>query len=527
MASVKLGEAFTTYSVARQLPDGSTAIECVSPPRPGRTEAIVRRASPEEDAPPPARDPVRPLAARTSRLTVVSLDSAGVGFKDPTPAAPVGGNTGTTLGQQRLNAVNFAAGTWAAALDSPVEIQIGAQFTQAPCSVGFTVLGFAQTPEAFMDFPGAGFPGTWYPAALANRRAGRDLHPDDGTLSSYDIAVYYNDLERSACSESGGWYYGLDGAHGPKVDLVRLTLHELGHGLGFVPYVNPATGAEFLGRPDVFERHVLDLSAGKHWHEMTDAERVTSATNAPSVVWDGGAVTASAPAVLRRGVPVLTAPAVLSGDREAGPADFGPGAPVAGLSGLLASSPTDACSPLTNASNIAGKIALVDLARLPCLWVTQAFNVQKAGALAVLLADYNDSGLPQRVALVSDDPGMVIPTVSITKADGAALRAAIASGPVNVSVRLDLSRLVGADASGLVRLYAPRPLAPSAIGHFDFNALPPLLMNPFQGTPGETQSLDLTLPLLRDIGWYPDSAERLPSTPVRRTRSPRSHPPRT
>ena len=120
----------------------------------------------------------------------------------------------------------------------------------------------------------------------------------------------------------------------------------------------------------------------------------------------------------------------------------------------------------------------------------------------------------------------MIPTVSIAKADGAALRAALATGPVSVSLRLNFSRLVGADASGLVRLYAPRPYEGSAIFHFDSNALPPLLMNPFQGGPGETQSLDLTLPLLRDIGWYPDSAAREVPAPLRRQHTPHVQPPR-
>ena len=525
MASVDLGDAFVTYSVARTRPDGVRSFECVLPSRPARTEAVFRRASPEGDAP-----LLRTLAARTSRLTLVSFDAEGTGFKDPTPAVPVGGNTGTTLGQQRFNAVKFAADIWANALDSPVEIRVGIRFVPSPCTQDFTVLGFSQNSEAFMDFPAAEFPGTWYPVALANRRAGRDLHPDDGTLGSYDASLGYNDLDKPPCSAIARWYYGLDGAHGEKVDLVRLTLHELAHALGFTTYANSATGAEFLGHPDIFERHVFDLSVRKHWHEMNDAERMRSATNAPFVVWDGGAVTAAAPSVLNRGVPILNAPAVLAGDREVGSADFGPPAPAAGVSGPLAAARTsqsDPCSPLANAPEVAGAVVLADLARLPCLWVTQVFNAQSAGARAVLLADYNDGGLPPPITLVSADPGVTISSVSVTKADGAALRAALASGMVSVSLRLDRNRLRGADPSGLVRLYAPSPFDSSAIGHFDFSARPPLLMNPFQGaSQDETQSLDLTVAALRDIGWYPDSASREGMTPVHLPHMPRTEPPR-
>jgi hypothetical protein len=37
-----------------------------------------------------------------SRFSIVVIDPPGVGFNDPTPATPVGGNIGTTIGQQRL-----------------------------------------------------------------------------------------------------------------------------------------------------------------------------------------------------------------------------------------------------------------------------------------------------------------------------------------------------------------------------------------------------------------------------------------
>ena len=46
-----------------------------------------------------------PLAMRAAAtITIVNGDPAGVGFNDATVVAPIGGNAGTTLGQQRLNA---------------------------------------------------------------------------------------------------------------------------------------------------------------------------------------------------------------------------------------------------------------------------------------------------------------------------------------------------------------------------------------------------------------------------------------
>jgi hypothetical protein len=46
---------------------------------------------------------VTPLAlSGAATITIVNGDAAGVGFNDTTPAVQVGGNTGTTLGEQRL-----------------------------------------------------------------------------------------------------------------------------------------------------------------------------------------------------------------------------------------------------------------------------------------------------------------------------------------------------------------------------------------------------------------------------------------
>jgi hypothetical protein len=47
-----------------------------------------------------------PCAYAAATITIVNTDCTGEEFNDPTPATPVGGNTGTTVGQQRLIA-NF------------------------------------------------------------------------------------------------------------------------------------------------------------------------------------------------------------------------------------------------------------------------------------------------------------------------------------------------------------------------------------------------------------------------------------
>ena len=40
---------------------------------------------------------VSPVSAGGARITILNTNGPGVGFNDPTPATPVGGNTGTTL----------------------------------------------------------------------------------------------------------------------------------------------------------------------------------------------------------------------------------------------------------------------------------------------------------------------------------------------------------------------------------------------------------------------------------------------
>src|SRR3954471_24679340 len=66
-------------------------------------------------------------------IIIVNNDTANTGFNDPTPATPVGNNTGTTLGQQRLNAFQFAANIWGATINSSVPITIRASWVPLQC----------------------------------------------------------------------------------------------------------------------------------------------------------------------------------------------------------------------------------------------------------------------------------------------------------------------------------------------------------------------------------------------------------
>ena len=445
-------------------------------------------------------------------LTVVNANAANAGFNDPTPATPVGGNTGTTLGAQRLIAFQYAADLWGALLTSDVEIRIQASFVALDCTADSGTLGSTSSIQVVEDFPGAEFPSTWYPAALANRRAGHDLFPGDPNTGSDDIRSKFNSqLGMTGCLTGTDWYYGLDNNHGDKVDLVTVVLHELAHGLGFETFVD-SSGAEFLNDPDIFERSIRDTKMGQQWNEMSQLERAASSLNARRVAWSGTRVQAAAPTALDPGTPLLRvdAPASVAGSYPVGTAEFGPPPSASGVSGILVAaqdaadtagpSTTDACSPLTNAAAIAGHVAFLD--RGTCFFTEKVKNAQDAGAIAVVVAD-NQAGSPPG-GLGGTDASITIPSVRITLDDGNLIRAQLGSG-VEVTLATDPSVHSGADARGRVLLYATDPFQPgSSISHFDDSARPNLLMEP-NISADLPHGVDLTLPLLLDIGWGDDA----------------------
>jgi hypothetical protein len=446
-----------------------------------------------------------PLSAAT--ITIVNANDVGSGFDDATPATPVGGNTGTTVGQQRLIAFQHAADIWASLLDSPVEIRVHAEFSPLECDATTAVLGGAGPSQAAMDFPDAPLPGTWYIVALANRIAGEDL-----STSNDDIEAQFNsDLGNTGCFEGSGWYYGVDNNHGDRIDLVAVVLHELAHGLGFLTIVDDNTGEEYQGSPDAFESHIFDSSVNKRWTEMTAAERLTSISATGAVGWDGDAVRAAVPSTLDNAATLrMTAPATIAGSFDFGTASFGPTVGSPEVSGEVAAAldasdtagpaTTDACSELTNPSELAGKIALVD--RGECLFVEKAARVQAAGAIAMIVA--NNVAGSEPPGMGGDDVGIDIPCVSVTQPDGASIRANLDAGAAAL-LGLDPRRRAGTGAGGRVLLYTPNPSEPgSSVSHWDTSAFPSLLMEP-NLTGDLPHTVDLTLALFRDIGWRSDT----------------------
>ncbi|MBI3246879.1 MAG: hypothetical protein HYZ50_10265 [Deltaproteobacteria bacterium] len=229
----------------------------------------------------------RPLSAAT--ISIVNNDGPGEGFNDTTPVAPVGGNPGTTIGAQRMNAFQFAANLWAARLDSSVTIKVGAQFNALPCSTSSGVLGQAGPNSVFRDFAGAPQPNTWYVEAQANSLAGVDLDPSSDDLD----ATFSSNIGTPGCLESTGWYYGLDGnTPANRIDFVAVLLHEMGHGLGFLSLVNLGSGAKFSGLDDAYMQFLENHSTGESYPTMTNAERIAASKNDHNLHWIGANVIA-------------------------------------------------------------------------------------------------------------------------------------------------------------------------------------------------------------------------------------------
>jgi hypothetical protein len=461
-------------------------------------------------------------AAAQGQILIFNNNAPGVGFNDPTPAAPVGGNPGTTLGEQRQIVFLTAAAIWQEKLNPRVDIFVVAQFTP----LGPNVLGSAGAITIWRDFDGAELPGTWYTSSLANHLAGIDHAPCGNPLviTCFDIVANF--------ATTFNFYMGLDNNEGPgQQDLLAVILHELGHGLGFANFFNETTGQFVQGFPDIYSQYTFDVTTEKKWTAMTVPERIASAINVRKVSWDGINVNKAVPDVLAPGEPavVVLSPAVL-GAFAVGDAAFGPpltstgvtGEVVIGLDAADAASgpsPTDACGPIEN--DLTGKIALVD--RGTCAFTIKVKNAQDAGAIGVLVAD-NAPGSPP-AGMAGADPTITIPSVRISQADGTSLRNNL---PATVKMTVDLSVLAGTDRiKGLMMLAAFNPvIGGSSISHFEPIAFPHQLMEPainFSLTDAVDLPEDLTTSLFRDIGWFsdrdgvPDGADDCMGSDIRET----------
>jgi hypothetical protein len=237
-------------------------------------------------------------AVHSATITLVP----GAGFNDATVVSPEGGNPGTTLGQQRTNLFNAAAAIWAGKLTSSQTIKIQASFETLTCNASSGVLGSAGATSFFTL--GSGADERFFPVALAEALDGSNLNDaDNEIIARFNARI---DLNDTGCLGNTRWYYGLTGpAPNGTIALFPTLLHELGHGLGFQTLLcttaggctqtNPVTpqGGYFFGIPDIWADFLRDNSGGNTlWVDLSNAQRITSFTSDPLLVWDGAVLNA-------------------------------------------------------------------------------------------------------------------------------------------------------------------------------------------------------------------------------------------
>jgi len=115
--------------------------------------------------------------------------------------------------------VQAALDTWAANFKSAVDITVTATWGR---SANSDVLGSARPGSYFAGFIGAPDSTLWYPSALANSLADKDLDRDNA-----EIIIQVN--------SSANWNQrGDDKPRSNEYDLQSVILHEVAHGLGFL-----------------------------------------------------------------------------------------------------------------------------------------------------------------------------------------------------------------------------------------------------------------------------------------------------
>ena len=117
-----------------------------------------------------------------------------------------------------------------------------------------------------------------------------------------------------------------------------------------------------------------------------------------------------------------------------GGAGYGPGSATVTAALILANdgngTVTDACQAITN--NVAGKIVIID--RGTCNFKQKTVNAQTAGAVGVIIADNQAAATPPFLGDGNPNVPVTIPSVSVTMADGNALKQALMGGAVNGTI---------------------------------------------------------------------------------------------
>lgn len=166
-----------------------------------------------------------------------------------------------------------AVDVWSANFASSVPITIDATWTRIST---FGVLGSARPGSYFAGFDQAPDSSLWYPSALANALAGKDL---DNKQS--EIIIQVNSLAE--------WNMRNDGiSHPNEYDLQSVFLHEMGHGLGFLSTdsYDSFFGYGSIDQPTPFDAY-LQVEDGRRLSDLPTPSLELGKALTSSLVWSG------------------------------------------------------------------------------------------------------------------------------------------------------------------------------------------------------------------------------------------------
>jgi len=179
-------------------------------------------------------------------------------WSDATAASAVGGNPGTTLGQQRKNALQYAVQQLAQQLNSPVPISVHACWAHLGGTATRATLAHAtSTNLALSDnsfpMPWLSKRHTWYTNTQIARMGGTTpcgaLGGDcDGVDGDVVEITFNSDIGTSSVLGGSPFYFGYTSdTSSNSSDFIAIAMHEITHGLGFIGLANSDPSAGPIG----------------------------------------------------------------------------------------------------------------------------------------------------------------------------------------------------------------------------------------------------------------------------------------
>lgn len=235
-------------------------------------------------------------------ITMVFNDSSGncniAPWTEGTPRAPAGNNGGTTLGQQRVNALQEAARILGTQLKSPVPLRVQACWADLGTGNSIT-LAQAGPRNYLLNEKFLPRNQTIFPIAQSTKLGGASGCGLAGGScdTGYDIRATFNlQVDTPAALGESSFYYGfVPATQSPDVDFLAVAMHEITHGLGFLSLVNVDASDGPVGqKPDGFDdiyssfvTFVHDDNTFERFSEISNEQRAAALVSGAGLRFDG------------------------------------------------------------------------------------------------------------------------------------------------------------------------------------------------------------------------------------------------